>query len=317
MGKKCVVNKDGVVHQIPPEKLQQYLEEGWKRGWGKPAWNKGLTRETDERVAKYGDSQKGKSISEEAKQKISKANKGRKLSKETLEKRIKAQTGLKRSDEFREGQRQRALGHKVSKEQIEKQKQTMLERYGGWNYPHAPSEEGIKRISEHNSSREFQEYQRNKKIENGTINTSKAEIKIKLLLEETFGKEDVIYQYNKDVRYPFACDFYIKSLDLFIELNFHWTHNFHPFDENNPEDLLELQKLMNKPQTRINSKGKEVASFYKICIEVWTKRDVIKLQTAKNNNLNYLAFYSENEFYEWFEGGATRWGTKAIDMIER
>ena len=33
---------------------------------------------------------------------------------------------------------------------------------------------------------------------------------------------------NKYDRYPFACDFYISSLDLFIECNYHWTHGGKP-----------------------------------------------------------------------------------------
>jgi hypothetical protein len=36
--------------------------------------------------------------------------------------------------------------------------------------------------------------------------------------------------------------------------------------------------------------------FYKNAIECWTIRDTNKLQTAKNNNLNYLVFYTYNDF---------------------
>ena len=35
---------------------------------------------------------------------------------------------------------------------------------------------------------------------------------------------------NKYDRYPFACDFYISSLDLFIECNYHWTHGGKPYE---------------------------------------------------------------------------------------
>ena len=40
---------------------------------------------------------------------------------------------------------------------------------------------------------------------------------------------DVITQY-KDDRYPFACNFYIPSLDLFIECNYHWTYGGKPYE---------------------------------------------------------------------------------------
>ena len=74
------------------------------------------------------------------------------------------------------------------------------------------------------------------KKKNGTFNSSKPEEDYYNLLKEKYGEEDVVRQY-RDERYPFACDFYIKSLDLFIECNYSWTHGGHPFDENNEEDL--------------------------------------------------------------------------------
>jgi len=63
----------------------------------KPAWNKGLKQETDERVAKYTEkligrkgSFKGKVHSDETKEKMSKSQSGRKHSEETKEKMKKA-----------------------------------------------------------------------------------------------------------------------------------------------------------------------------------------------------------------------------------
>lgn len=81
------------------------------------------------------------------------------------------------------------------------------------------SEESRQRISEHNKSAEFQKFQREKKILNGTINTSRPENCVYEKLTTAF-KNDVV-RYYSDERYPFECDFYIKSLDLFIECNFH------------------------------------------------------------------------------------------------
>lgn len=71
-------------------------------------------------------------------------------------------------------------------------------------------------------------YQKNKDIiknkeyetkrKRGTFNASKPEDIYYSHLVEKYGADDVIRQY-KDERYPFACDFYIKSKDTFIELN--------------------------------------------------------------------------------------------------
>ena len=96
-----------------------------------------------------------------------------------------------------------------------------------------------------------------------------------------FGEKEVEYQY-KDVRYPFVCDFYIRSKDLFIELNIHWTHGDHPFNENNPEDIENINKWKSKAET---------SEFYKQAIHTWTIRDVNKLKKLKENNLNYIIIY--------------------------
>ena len=61
---------------------------------------------------------------------------------------------------------------------------------------------------------------------NNSYNKSKSEEKIYNLLLTKFNKSDIIRQYKSDL-YPFACDFYIKSLDLYIEYNGHWTHGWY------------------------------------------------------------------------------------------
>lgn len=45
---------------VPKEKVNEYLQDGWERGriCNATAWNKGLTKETDERVRKYADKRK-------------------------------------------------------------------------------------------------------------------------------------------------------------------------------------------------------------------------------------------------------------------
>lgn len=128
------------------------------------------------------------------------------------------------------------------------------------------------------------------KRRNGTFNTSKKEDQIYNLLISKFSN-DVIRQYSS-VDYPFACDFYIKSKDLYIEINFNWTHGQHPFNCNSVEDQNTLQLWTKKAMT---------SDFYKVAINVWTVRDIQKLQAAKQNKLNYLCFYNIQEFRNWFD----------------
>lgn len=76
--------------------------------------------------------------------------------------------------------------------------------------------------------------------EHKSFNKSLGEELFYTALQEVFNPDDIERQYSTDTRYPFACDFYIKSLDLFIELNLHWSHGLKPFDSTDPADLQKL-----------------------------------------------------------------------------
>lgn len=124
---------------------------------------------------------------------------------------------------------------------------------------------------------------------NGTFNKSSFEEKAYQLLIEKFSEKDIERQYKSPL-YPFACDFYIKSLDLYIECNGHWTHYIESFDKNNPKHIEHLKFLQEKA---VNNK------FYRTAIHVWTELDVKKLETFKKNKLNYKIFWCIEEVAEW------------------
>ena len=129
------------------------------------------------------------------------------------------------------------------------------------------------------------------KKKNHTVNSSKIEQNMYIMLVEYFGENDVIHQYKKDDRYPFVCDFYIKSLDLFIELNASWTHGGHWFGTS-LNDQNTLKEWLVKAEN---------STYYKAAIQTWTIRDVKKKQTAIDNNLNYVVFWKNDlpDFLEW------------------
>ena len=162
---------------------------------------------------------------------------------------------------------------------------TCLNRYGYTNYTKTDDYKNLYKNNEWLSKRQVKQY-KTKSI-NKTFNTSKAEEVLFDKLKSRFP--DAIHHYSIDSRYPFECDFYIPSKDLFIELNFHWIHGKEPFNILNKNHIKILNNWKNK-----NTK------FYKIAIEVWTKRDILKLKTFNNNKLNYKVFYNENEFNKWF-----------------
>ena len=125
----------------------------------------------------------------------------------------------------------------------------------------------------------------NTKKKNHTFNTSKIEKELEVKLRKLYP--DLKTQYKSEV-YPFACDYYIPSLDLYIEYNGTWTHGDHFFDKDSQDDLkvLELWKSKN---TR----------YYNNAIIVWTIKDPQKLETAIKNNLNYIAWFNEEQANDW------------------
>ena len=78
-----------------------------------------------------------------------------------------------------------------------------------------------------------------------------------------------------------------SSLDLFIELNAHWSHGGHWFDETNPDDIALLDKWM----TRAKERG---SAYYHQAILIWTQRDLLKREFAKENELNYVVFWKND-----------------------
>lgn len=131
---------------------------------------------------------------------------------------------------------------------------------------------------------EWRKQLRSKMHANNTCKASKPEDSLYIDLCQLYGKDDVIRHYY-DSRYPYECDFYIKSQDKFIELNYHPSHNDHPFDSNNADDVAQLNALIN-----------DNSSWSNMIIDVWTRRDVAKLNCAISNKLNYEIIYKTASF---------------------
>ena len=108
-------------------------------------------------------------------------------------------------------------------------------------------------------------------------------------LRKTFPNLKTQYRSKE---YPFNCDFYIPSLNLYIEYNGTWLHGDKFFDKS---DIKDLEKLNQWTEKSKNSK------FYKNAIETWTVRDINKLETVIKNNLNYIAWFNQEQAYDWIE----------------
>ena len=105
-------------------------------------------------------------------------------------------------------------------------------------------------------------------------------------------KIEYIPQYNKDQRYPYHCDFYLPVHDIFIELNIYPAHGPHPFNKENKADC----KLLNQWK-----KLSKISNLYLDWIERWTKIDVLKRNTAKENKLKYFELYNTTEITQFLQ----------------
>lgn len=101
--------------------------------------------------------------------------------------------------------------------------------------------------------------------------------KLKLFIDES----DIIRHYLDKNRYPFDCDFYIKSKDLFIEYQGHQTHGPAPYEPDNPVHWTIIDELQKHGFSELT----------------FTVRDPNKIATAKQNKINLLLIYPKNNSY--------------------
>lgn len=168
---------------------------------------------------------------------------------------------------------------------IKKIKETNLERYSETSW--TKSKEGREFLKNLTNSEDFKNKQHETKKKNNSFKTSKIEKELEIELRKIFPYLKIQYRSKE---YPFNCDFYIPELDLYIEYNGTWLHGGKFFDKG---DLKDLEKLNQWTEKSKNSK------FYKNAIETWTVRDINKLNTAIENNLNYIAWFNKEQAYDW------------------
>lgn len=130
------------------------------------------------------------------------------------------------------------------------------------------------------------------KKRNHTICSSKFEDKVFSLLVKKYKK---IKRNYKSEKYPFACDFYIHDINVYIEIQGYFSHGKNgkkilgPYNQNNQEHqkILKIWKAKNN-------------KIYDDAINVWTVRDPLKRKIAKDNNINLLEFFTIEEFMSWY-----------------
>lgn len=263
----------------------------------KVAWNKGLTAETDERVKVNGQSAKDtrlKNGSYIAWNKGLTAFTDERVAKniESAKETVRNKYGVDNIAQYIAKQDGYKVWNKgLTKETDARMKKVSNSRKGGtpWNKGksvcgHPQSKESREKIRNAHLSPDFKQKRYDAMKSNNTlfVSDSKAEQEYYEYLKTLYSNDDIVRQYFDRDRYPFKCDFYIKSEDKFIEIHANWTHGGRPFDPNDAECQEQLAVWQEKAKT---------SKYFKNAIYQWTDLDVRKLKTAKQHNLNFEAIY--------------------------
>lgn len=156
---------------------------------------------------------------------------------------------------------------------VEKARQTQRERFGADHYTQS-EEYRANQVA-------YKQAELEAKRQNHTFNSSGCEDLLYSRLIALFGAGQVIRQYQ-DERYPYACDFYVKDRDLFIELNALWTHGGRWWQQDS--SWCRRQKAVWQDKAALHA-------FYKQALDTWLVRDTAKRASAELGRLNYLVFW--------------------------
>ena len=199
------VNKDTINKMIPPERLDEYLSNGWVLGVYHTDENreklktygmlgKKMTPEQREKISKARKGKpsnaKGKPMSEEQKQKLREINLGKKHSEETRQKLSEARRGKKQSEETKKKRSNSLKGHFISEETRQK-------------------------ISIANMGK-----RKGEKVSKECLNKRKA---TNLLYEQQFGKRKCVTNgvINKFIGEKILNEFLSKNPDFYIGISWH------------------------------------------------------------------------------------------------
>ena len=277
--KQTLIKKYGVDHPSKSKEIQEKIKQTTLKYYGVDNCAKSeIVKEKSKQtcIEKYGVEYSFQS------------NNNKEKTKQTLLEKYNVDNPLK-SDIIKEKVKQTCI-EKYGVEYVsqvpaikEKKLKTMNKKYGG----NAPiCDENIKKkIMSKLDQKLEKEY--NTKKKNKSFTQSKPEDKLFDYIKYIFP--DVIRSYRNKEKYPFNCDFYIPTYDLYIEYQGLWTHGTKPY-EGTPEDL----KIVNTWK----SKNKQ---YYNNAIYVWTDLDVRKRNIAHQNKLNFKELWNLDEAKQFID----------------
>ena len=182
------------------------------------------------------------------------------------------------------------------KEQIEKRKETLIEKYGTTNLHDVPefekkSKDTIMKKTGYDSYFKIPEVRKlayEQLLNDSITGKSKKEDSVYDMLVE-LGYNDAIRHYISD-DYPYPCDFYIPSLDMYIEYHGSQYHNKRAY-LGTSEDIKEANELLDKDKKRCEETRRNKSPYFSI-FNTWANIDCKRRNTVNERKLKYLELYS-------------------------
>lgn len=184
------------------------------------------------------------------------------------------------------------------KEHIEHRKTTLMDKYGTTKLYKVP--DVSKKIKDTIMSKtgydsyfkvpEVREKAYEGLLKNSKTGTSSWEERVYGYFLELGYSEDDVIRHHYSNEFPYPCDFYIKSKNMYIEYQGSQFHHCSAF-LGTKADNNELNRLFMKNEERCKETGENI-SQYAVMADVWANKDTKKRQLAVDKDLKYLELYT-------------------------
>ena len=128
------------------------------------------------------------------------------------------------------------------------------------------------------------------KKQRGTYHVNNTEQAVLHRLRALLGKQ-VVHLYRDHPGYPWEADFFDPKTETLYEYQGYFTHGGEPYDPKNKEHRARVRKLKAATDKWASS----------VTLKVWTQADVERREAVRKHKLNYVEWFTLEEFDLWFD----------------
>ena len=108
----------------------------------------------------------------------------------------------------------------------------------------------------------------------------------------------MIQKFDVIIDYKNIWDYYIPSKDLYIMYHVDEKHGGQPFDPKNIKHWEIVKHWADEAQNIENTDTQK--NYYAGLINTWTVSDVLARNTALHEKLNFIEFFTDEHFMDWY-----------------